>query len=449
MKERLSNEILVDVAVATFHKLGLDIIRNVQGKSPLIYQESTLKFIYEQLKNCLAADDYKDMFINYILFAQVNVKSEFDFNTKEEYREYLEINPPTTIKNEKVKSYGEMEIANFLVQHGINYEYEASYCVDTRTADYAQYHPDFYLPDYNIYIEYYGINREGEVPEYFEGKNGHSANDTYQESMEWKKNIHADNNTTLIECFAYEQFEGILTSNLRQSLINHGVRLEEVDFDHLLGEMESGKGQVVHSFSELLQTILMLMKSNRYSIEDLFRLCNHEIIGKQRIIVNLFAPIYDTYEKMLKDQGAIDFSDMINLATDYVNEGKYQHPYKYVIIDEYQDISKAQYRLLQAMRQSVNYKLFCVGDDWQSIYRFAGSDIGYILNFKKHWGASEISTIETTYRFSQRLIEISSDFITNNPNQIFKSINSHLDSEKLVLGEIEGYNETLAVEFNG
>lgn len=447
MKDRLSSEILADISVSTFHKLGLDIIRKVQGKSPLIYQESTLKFIFEQLKECVKDDDYKNKLIHYLLFGQVNEKSEFDFNSIEEYQDYLEVNPPTTIKNERVKSYGEMEIANFLNQHGIIYEYEASYCVDTRTAEYGQYHPDFYLPDYNFYIEYYGINRNGEVPEYFEGKHGRSATELYQESMEWKKNIHETNDTTLIECFAYEHLEGKLIDSLAHNLISHGVDLEEVDLDVLFGEMESTKMQQLQNFSELLQTILMLTKSNQYSIEDLIKLCEVERIGRQSLLVELFAPIFFAYEKMLKDKGAIDFSDMINKATGYVTKGEYQHQYKYIIIDEYQDISKAQYRLLQAMRLSRDYKLFCVGDDWQSIYRFAGSDIGYILNFKKHWGACEISTIETTYRFSQRLIEISSGFITKNPNQISKRINSHLESEKLVLGEIEGYNETLAIEF--
>ena len=64
---------------------------------------------------------------------------------------------------------------------------------------------------------------------------------------------------------------------------------------------------------------------------------------------------------------------------------------RYVIVDEYQDISQARYRLLAAMRQQKDYRLFCVGDDWQSIYRFSGSDIGFILNFEKYWGAAEIS----------------------------------------------------------
>jgi len=165
------------------------------------------------------------------------------------------------------------------------------------------------------------------------------------------------------------------------------------------------------------------------------------------VLVQLFTPIYDAYQKMISDTGSIDFSDMINLATDHVTAGAYHHRFKYIIIDEYQDISKAQYNLLQAMRKDTFFSLFCVGDDWQSIYRFAGSDIGYILNFAHYWGNAETSKIETTYRFSQRLIDISSRFIMENPNQLKKSIRASNDTERYVLGEIQGYGDKWAIQF--
>jgi DNA helicase-4 len=121
--------------------------------------------------------------------------------------------------------------------------------------------------------------------------------------------------------------------------------------------------------------------------------------------------------------------------------------YKMVIVDEYQDISRARYELLKNMRDSSNYDLFCVGDDWQSIYRFAGSDIGYIQHFSKYWGVSEISKIETTYRFPQRLIDITSSFITRNPLQLKKNIRGISGDSKYVLGEVNGYTDKYAIQF--
>ena len=164
-------------------------------------------------------------------------------------------------------------------------------------------------------------------------------------------------------------------------------------------------------------------------------------------MLSLLEPIFNAYCKYLSDHKEIDFNDMINLASEYVRQGKYINPYKYVIVDEYQDVSKARFTLLDCLRKSGDYELFCVGDDWQSIYRFAGSDIGFILNFSKYWGATEVSKIETTYRFSQKLIEISGGFIMQNPVQIKKSIRGKSEDFGFPLGEISGYTDKFSIEF--
>ena len=382
MKERLSRETNVDITVSTFHRLGLNIIRKVDGKAPFIYTENTVNFIYEQLCNRLNVDEYRALFIKYLLYYQTNQKSEFEFTNNEEYQEFLEVNPPITINGEEVKSYGEMEIANCLARYDIGYEYEPNYIVDTRTEAFDQYQPDFFLPEYGIYIEYYGINKNGEVPPFFEGKNGRSATESYQEGIEWKRTLHKVNNTILIECFAYENFDGVLIENLVKKLKDYEVDLNPVSFDELLAKISYRKNRILYAFSELLQTIITLTKNNHYSTEDLYKIATVPGIKNQRILIQLLEPIFDSYQKMLDERGAIDFSDMVNRATEYIKSGKYQNNYRYIIIDEYQDISKAQYLLLKTLRKSFYYKLFCVGDDWQSIYRFAGSDIGYILNLK-------------------------------------------------------------------
>lgn len=447
MRARLEKETNLDIAVATFHKLGLSIIRKAEEKAPLIYKGDSRKFIRGQIDLCLQQPEYAHLLMLYLLFHRVNQKSEFDFDTESSYQEYLVTNPPTTVKAETVKSYGEMEIANFLAQYGIDYEYEATYKVDTRTEEFGQYYPDFYLPQFNIYIEYYGVNKNGEVPSYFSGRDGKTATEVYREGIAWKENTHKANGTTLIECYAYEKFDGVLLDNLRKKLENHNVPMEQVGVDQLFSQMDTGKKNVLDGLAELFQTVLSLSKSNRLSSKDLIDLCSAPANAGQLVLAQLFAPIYDAYQEMLAAESSIDFSDMINLATDHVTAGEYHHHFKHIIIDEYQDISKAQYNLLQAMRKDAFFSLFCVGDDWQSIYRFAGSDIGYILNFAQYWGDAETSKIETTYRFSQRLIDISSRFIMENPNQLKKSIHASKDTERYVLGEIQGYTDKWAIQF--
>jgi DNA helicase-4 len=168
---------------------------------------------------------------------------------------------------------------------------------------------------------------------------------------------------------------------------------------------------------------------------------------KNEIILSLIEPLFNEYNSQLQSLSEIDFNDMINIATDLIENGSYHHDYKFVIVDEYQDISKSRFMLLKKMREQSDFKLFCVGDDWQSIYRFAGSDIGFLLNYEKYWGSSEISKIETTYRFSKSLIEISGKFIMQNPMQIKKALLSSNTNEEFSIGEISGYTEKNAIDF--
>ena len=448
MCERIHLETGEDIEASTFHKLGLNIISKADGVKPKITQLNLSSFIKAQLKKQMESAEYLRLLITYLLLHRVLPKSEFEFRTESEYREYLSMNPPTTINNETVKSYGEMDIANFLTQNGIRYIYEHPYELDTRTGDYSQYYPDFYLPDYNIYIEYFGIDREGNVPSYFKGKNGMSATEEYQASMKWKRQLHSENHTKLLECFAYEKNEGILLDELEKKLRKASVEMRPKTTQELWAQVSLEGASVLEGIVELFETLINLVKSNGY---DIATVRDRNTVGvhyqANNMLLSLLEPIFIAYCTYLKEHGEIDFNDMINLSAQYVQQGKFVSPYKYVIVDEYQDISKARFNLLNSLRKSRDFELFCVGDDWQSIYRFAGSDIGYILNFKKHWGATEISKIETTYRFSQTLIEISGGFVMRNQAQIKKTIRGKKDEVGFPLGEISGYNEKCAIEF--
>lgn len=446
MKNRLLKETNQKIYVATFHKLGYDIIRRADKITPKISQKDIRGFVIEELEKLSKNPAFQAKLMTYLLFNRVQVRSEYDFQSESEYKDYLETNPPTTILEERVKSYGEMVIANYLTQHGIRYEYEAPYPVDTRTEEYGQYRPDFFLPDYDIYIEYFGIDRKGNVPGYFSGKGEMSATEVYREGMNWKRSIHKEHKTVLIECYAYEHFEGVLLSNLENKLQEANVQLKEISLQELLLRTGENEKNVFSALTDTISTVISLCRNRKYSSENLLGICKTEM-PNQMAVAELTAPILEDYEKYLRDNGLVDFTDMLIRAEELTAAKAFISKFKYVIVDEYQDISAAQFRLLDAMRKQEDYKLFCVGDDWQSIYRFAGSDIGYILHFDQYWGDSELSRIETTYRFSQRLIDISGSFVMENPNQIKKFIRSGKDSEKYVLGHIHGYTDDAAMRF--
>ena len=448
MSERICKETGCNIDASTFHKLGLNIITKVDGITPKITQLKLRKFIKEQLQLNMQNQAYLHMLSMYLYYNRVVAKSEFEFSTQAEYNEYLQQNPPTTINNEIVKSYGEMDIANFLAQNGIRYIYENPYKYDTRTSEYQQYCPDFYLPDYDIYIEYFGINKDGEVPSYFSGKDGMTATQAYQMSMQWKRETHSKNGTIMIECYAYEKFDGVLLDKLKERLEEKSVKICPKTTQELWSNVSSDDVSIIDGVAELFETLINLIKSNGYSIATVRQLNGTGYYSyNNNIIISLIEPIFYAYCAYLKEHGEIDFNDMINTAIQYVNQQKYINTYKYVIVDEYQDMAKARFNLLLSLRKSNNYELFCVGDDWQSIYRFAGSDIGFILNFERYWGPTEISRIETTYRFTQKLIEISGGFVMQNPMQIRKYIKGRPDTFEFPLGEINGYTDNAAIEF--
>ena len=202
------------------------------------------------------------------------------------------------------------------------------------------------------------------------------------------------------------------------NLINKEKILTNISTNLIWYHLRNFNKNIYMIIANSFETIISLIKSNNYTIDEV----NNLITNKTKIIFDLIKPIYIKYNNYLSENNLIDFNDMINKSTDLIKTNKYIHHYKYVIVDEYQDISMSRYKLLLAMRNQNYYKLFCVGDDWQSIYRFSGSDISLITNFPKYWGPTSISRIQHTYRFSSTLANISGKFIMHNPNQLKKNI---------------------------
>lgn len=445
VKERIKRETNKDITTYTFHKLGLEIIKKSMNKNVDVYDKNLSEFVKEKLKELLKDSEYVDKFIHFLVNVRFQTKDEFEFNTLDEYNEYLKDNPLKTLKGDTVKSFGELQIANYLYINGIDYEYEASYKFDTSTIDYRQYYPDFYLPKYGIYIEYFGIDENGEVAPYITSKSDKSPSEEYNEGIYWKRKTHQLNKTIMIETFYYENKSGILLKKLEKELIKYNVKFNRKTQEEILTEINDNNNKLISEISNTFSTIINLIKSNNYTIDEITDIIKHNPNEYSNMfILNLILPIYNSYNKFLNENNMIDFNDMINLASECINENKFVHNYNYVIVDEYQDISKSRYNLLLSLRNQKDYKLFCVGDDWQSIYRFTGSDIGLITKFEEYWGYTYLTKIEKTYRFKSGLAAITSEFITKNPNQIRKKVISDLDNT-FPLDMIETVRENYAI----
>lgn len=171
------------------------------------------------------------------------------------------------------------------------------------------------------------------------------------------------------------------------------------------------------NLKKLIITFINLFKTNNYKLDYFLK------IKKDKDIISIIIDIYIMYEQELKSDSSIDFNDMISLATTYVKEHKIKD-YKYIIVDEYQDTSYVRFLFLKEIINKSNAKIICVGDDYQSIYRFNGCDLNMFLNFKKYFGYTKVLKINNTYRNSQELINVAGDFIMKNKRQLYKKLRS-------------------------
>ena len=169
-------------------------------------------------------------------------------------------------------------------------------------------------------------------------------------------------------------------------------------------------------------------------------------ISKNNLLLKVIDKIYEIYSDELYSQGLYDLNDIIIKATELIKLKGFKRYYKYIIIDEFQDISLERYNFIKIIRDSCSSKVFAVGDDFQSIYRFSGSSIDMIINFKKYFGYTKIIKLNNTYRNSIELIKASTKFITKNHYQIRKKINSNKSINKPI--KIIYYLKNMDIKLN-
>ena len=240
--------------------------------------------------------------------------------------------------------------------------------------------------------------------------------------MEWKRQIHAERGTVLVETFTHERVDSRLIRNLTEKLAAHGVKLTPVPRERVFAALEE-RGRV-DPFTRVLATFLQHFKGSRLSLGEIAeRARDLGDGGRAMAFVAVFGPVLERYQETLSGAGEIDFHDMINRATDHVEAGRYRSPFGYILVDEFQDISPARARLLKALLDRLpGAQLFAVGDDWQAIYRFGGSDIAVMREFGDRFGDFERVDLETTFRCSDRIAAVATDFVLRNPVQIRKTV---------------------------
>lgn len=432
MAERISERLPESgdkLKATTFHAFGNRIVAQSVGVKRSLTrfaeQDNELRqFIESTLETEISlSDDYKTKLVKYFVCYSTPGRCEYDFNAIEEYQEFLQSCRLITLTGQWVKSVGELRVANYLYLYSVPFVYEKNYEINTATIERRQYKPDFYLPGSKTYIEYLGVDRDMRTAPFVDQA-------AYLEGLAWKRKLHKQHNTRLEELYSYQLSEGTLEDNILDILNRVGEPKVLRDTGTLLAELKKSSSSPWQGFIDLMLRFLSLFKEGQFSFSDLLASPQRIDMGRTQAFIALFKPVYDAYEAHLKEQQEMDFSDMIAEATVALQEGQFHHRYDYVLVDEFQDLSGGRGKLLKALLTTRdNMRLFAVGDDWQAIYRFNGSDLRFFTRFDHQFSPAKMLPLDKSYRFNNRIHELSSTFITRNPAQLKKEITTHVQVE--------------------
>lgn len=402
------------LAASTFHAFGLRVIGEATGRKPRLasgLEDDDGMRRLGGVIDWLRRSDPRFAW-RWALFRDVlGVPLEFD-PEPDAYDAERKRTGWRALDGRVFKSAGERAIANWLLRNGVAFEYERPYEHDVATASASQYRPDFYYTDVGVYHEHWAFTEEDEVPDTYAG---------YLDQSEWKRRLHRDLGTSLIETAARQIADGSVFFELERQLEAAGVTLE-FDPDR---EFEGPPAIDDQNMVRLFRTFLAHAKGNRLDDRALRERLGGGASGlRERTFLELFSAIRAEWDERLRAEGAVDFEDMLNQATDIVESGRWSSPYSVVMVDEFQDASHARARLVSAVVAAPGNHLFAVGDDWQSIYRFAGADISAMTQFERLFGRAHVLRLQATFRNPAAVTAAASEFVMRNPEQLRKSVQS-------------------------
>lgn len=417
----------ITLEATTFHALGLHIIGKATGEKPDIPSWATdtqdglhkiIKLI-NQLKNRSHAFKAQWDLFRFVFNRDISTESPDVWDKQGNGR-------LRTSKGELVKSLEEVMIANWLFYNGVNYRYEDNYKYQTGDKNHRQYKPDFYYPELDLYHEHFALDAQGQPPSHFKN---------YLEGVQWKRLKHKEMGTRLFETTSHGIRNGNDFQRLEAELISRGVELSPNPDREIPLDGQKPMGPI--ELAGLVRVFISHSKSNCLTIPALRQRLHTMPEGackyRHRLFLDIVEPIIEAWDAALVSEGGIDFEDMLNLAAEHLESGRYEAPFDLVMADEFQDASRARARLCRAMVQKTGRFLFAVGDDWQSINRFAGADVSVMTNFRQWFGHGHIFKLEQTFRCPQMLCDVSSRFISKNPDQIAKQVRSATPAQGPVL----------------
>lgn len=425
LQDKINRSFQIPAHILTFHKFGIKILKECGIRKRVCNNADDI--IPSFLKQKLQDARFRSQFLNFFAY-DFEISKSYIQNSRLLKRyiekiEYLSLCGKVQLHNEEIKrnleeqnrsitnemmvTREEVIVANYLFLHGISYCYQKPY----------PYSFD-YLPDFTLEV--------GGRNYYIDLVNDQSFSFRCR-YYKWKTmKLHSQYHTTQILLSSNDIIE-----ELEEALREHSITgRPKTDYEIYTILEEIKKDQSYMRFIHVCNTFLHSFKTNGHEIDD-FNMWKKEYAHDRRttFFLDLLSEMYEYYEHYLEQRDEMDFDDMIRFATKRLQEETLALPYRYIIVDEYQDISRERFLFLKAVVKASHAKLIVVGDDWQSIFAFAGSDISLFMNFEQELPAAKRLTITHTYRNSQELIDLAGNFVMKNQYQFQKQLTSpkHLE----------------------
>lgn len=442
IEDRLASRFgITEVDVRTIHSFANRIAQNATEEHVTTVDQSDKRdFIEEELRNAThdADSDLAGHYRQFLAHYKASMPAQEAFESREAYVAARAESSYETLGGEEVASQAEKVIADFLFTHRVDYRYESIAGWAETAADKRAYKPDFYLPEYDIYIEHWGLDENGEIAPWSSWSTAE-----YLEKLRWARRQFAQSHRTLVETYDFEQQAGRLERALEHRLRHHGVSLSPMGteelVDYVLEEYEREQ-TIVSRLVAFVDNAKMFdvppAEARSRLPRNNPRLYHFGMCG---------AILLERYEAWLADHRFQDFHDMIYNAIEAIerNPSTFRSRYDHLLVDEFQDVAISQIRLIQALtRTDEGARLFCVGDDWQSIYAFRGAVVEYFVDFEEYFGPATRTALTRNYRCPSTIVDASTRLIQQNPAQLEKEIEPMVDRDTTPrVHTIKGYND--------
>lgn len=461
LKNRINHNLRIPAIISTFHSVGYSILRQSESEQKRVVDGG---FMYNVINNYLKTNILKDYALvdKLILFFASYISAPYESNDINDYFKFIansdfstlksnlnqyikeitdrKTQKKETLRNETLRSAEEVMIANFLYMHQIEYEYEPIYqyrVLDSR----KPYTPDFVIKqgEKTTYIEHFGITETGENSRYTQQEL-----ERYKTFVNNKIKLHRSHKTDLIYTFSKYKDNRSILSHLEEELLKRGYELKRRNsaevYKQLIDKQES---KYITKLTWFICTFISNFKTQGFQYQKFNEFKQSIKNPRTKLFLEICEVCYLEYQKKLKEFNSIDFQDMINNSAQIIKNkqlSKEKIELKYIIVDEYQDISRQRYNLIKELSQLCNAKIMAVGDDWQSIYAFSGSVLPLFTQFCNVVGYGTELKITRTYRNAQEIINIAGNFIQKNSKQIKKALISPKRIENPVF--IQSYDDS-------